>query len=95
MSVTTPELWRELHVRALTFEGEDDGVFLRRWSDKVPRFGGGCRCSSFWIRWMKFNPPVFHPSEKYFEWTVNGHNAVNQKLGKPQLSVDEARKLYV
>jgi hypothetical protein len=29
-----------------------------------------------------------------FEWTVNLHNIVNRDLGKPLMSLDDAKKLY-
>ena len=41
----------------------------------------------------KKNPPIF--GDTYFEWTVTIHNPVNQKLMKPTLSIEDARKLYL
>jgi hypothetical protein len=80
-------LWNELHSRAIKFTGTDDNLFLNTWSAKIPNFEGGCKCRSFYTLWRRQNPPNF---AKYFEWTVNLHNAVNTKLRKPTISLEEA-----
>ena len=85
------ELWKELHVRALNFKGEDDSPYLISFRSRIPRFTTGCSCKEFWIVWIRQNPPTF---DKYFEWTVKAHNAVNAKLGKPTYTVEEAREFY-
>lgn len=86
------ELWKELHLRALNFEGNNDIEFLKNFSKKIPRFTKGCACNEHWKNLVKQHPPVF--GEKYFEWTVTQHNEVNKRLGKPTYTVEEARKLY-
>jgi len=85
------DLWRELHEHALTYIGTNDGLFLLRWSKKIPNYEGGCKCRSFYRWWTKQNPPDY---ANYFEWTVKLHNAVNQKLNKPILSVEDAKLIY-
>ena len=32
--------------------------------------------------------------QRYFEWTVAQHNLVNARLGKPQLSVADAHRIW-
>jgi hypothetical protein len=86
------QLWKELHERAYDFKGTDDLVFLKGFATKIPRYTTGCKCREFWINYVKRNPPVF--GDKYFEWTVKCHNAVNTKLGKPVMSLEEAKKIY-
>ena len=39
-------------------------------------------------------PPVYDSPESWFEWTINFHNAVNAKLGKPTVSLDRAYMLW-
>lgn len=88
-------LWRELHMRALKYEGTNDTHFITVWSGKIPRYTGfKCRCKEFWEKWRLLNPPTF-TKEKYFNWTVDAHNAVNKKLGKSTLTYDEALKIYL
>lgn len=81
-------LWKELHTRAYNHNGSNDLVFIDMFSRKLKRYMTGCSCIDFWKKWKTDNPPIF-TKDKYFEWTVRLHNAVNKKLGKPivQLSV--------
>ena len=86
------DLWAGWHKRALNFKGKDDSPYLREFGQKIPRFTTGCKCKEFWNRWLKQNPPVY--GNKYFEYTVKCHNAVNKKLGKPEYTVEQARTFY-
>ena len=86
------ELWKELHKRALTFEGGNDYAYLQQFAKRIPRFQKGCACKEHWLAIVKTNPPKF--GKDYFEWTTTVHNLINQRLGKPVLTVEEARKLY-
>ena len=86
------ELWKELHLRALTFKGKDDTAFLREFAKKIPRYTKGCSCNEHWKKLVKQYPPVF--GDKYFEWTVEQHSRVSKRLGKPTYTVEEARKFY-
>jgi hypothetical protein len=87
-------LWKELHMRALTYEGLNDTHFISVWSGKIPRYTSShCRCAEFWGRWRTYNPPNF-AKDKYFKWTVEAHNAVNSKLKKPLMTYEEALSLY-
>ena len=84
-------LWKELHERALNFEGKEDRRYLYDFGRKIPRFTAGCKCREFWTIWIRSNPPDF---KNYFAWTVKAHNAVNKKLNKPELTSEEAKKIY-
>ena len=87
----TSELWKELHIQALMRNGaKEDRVFLSMFSHKVPKFGSGCNCSNFWMIYQRTNPPRFGNEFEYFIWTVEVHNAVNAKLGKRVLDLEEA-----
>lgn len=88
-------LWKELHERAITFTGTNDTAFIKQWSNKIPRFLKGCRCNEFWRKWLPKNRPDFSNNPtSYFAWTVKAHNAVNTKLKKPNVTVEEARKIW-
>ena len=88
------ELWKELHLRALNFTGDNDMEFLLTFAKKIPRFTSGCACKEHWAGVVKTNPPKFGPNGEYFAWTVSAHNQVNQRLNKPTYTVEEAKKLY-
>lgn len=90
-------LWIELHTRALSFKEKDDNMYLNSFVNRIPKYHK-CKCQEFWTAWIKSNPPSYGVNEnginKYFEWTVKTHNAVNQKLNKPLISLEDALKLY-
>lgn len=50
-----------------------------------------CRCESFYRQWKTVNPPTEPIS---FNWKYRLKSAVNEKLGKPNLSLEQARWLY-
>jgi len=85
------ELWKELHLRALTTM-TDDKAYIVAFARRIPRFTTGCKCKEFWNLWVRKNPPTY--GADYFAWTVSIHNAVNEKLDKPIMSVEEAHKIY-
>lgn len=80
-----PKLWEELHVAAK--EEKLTLSWLLRWESQVPSFG--CSCRDHWksIR----NSLPFQPT---FEWTWKAHNLVNEKVGHPQLSLEDAQKRW-
>ena len=84
-------LWKELHTRAYNHNGTNDDDFITQFGKKIPRFMTGCSCNEFWIKWIQTNPPKYGINE-YFEWTVKCHNAVNTKLGKAIMSLENAKK---
>jgi hypothetical protein len=88
------DLWKEIHVRALNFTSTNDMDFLTNFAKKIPRFTSGCACREHWLSIVKANPPKFGSNGEYFEWTVNTHNLVNIKLGKPTYTVEQAKSFY-
>lgn len=88
------QLWKDLHMNAINYTGTNNYRFLTNFGRRIPRYTTGCSCKEFWNKWKKDNPPTYGPNGEYFAWTVKAHNAVNKKLGKPEMTVDDARKLY-
>jgi len=84
-------LWIELHTRALDYTGTNDALYILNFGRRIPRYTTGCACQEFWNIWIRANPPNYRD---YFAWTVKAHNAVNAKLKKPIMSVDEATKIF-
>ena len=58
---------------------------LRAWEKKIPKFG--CGCNEFYKEWKRDNPPG---DSVGFEWKWRLKSAVNEKLGKDNLTLDEA-----
>ena len=66
-----------------------DPVWLAEWELSIP--GYGCQCRRDYALYKASTPPDFSSPEALWLWGFNLHNWVNRKLGKPELTVDEAR----
>jgi hypothetical protein len=86
-------LWGELHCRAINHDGSNDQKFINEFTAKIPRFMTGCPCNEFWNNWLRTHP-INYEKGKYFEWTVECHNAVNKKLNKPTVGLNEAEQYW-
>ncbi len=89
----TRRLWADLHRRALTttiINPEVEAAWLRKFDERVP-----CgECQSHWRRLLKQDPPDLSSPGGYFAWTVLMHNRVNERLGKPTATVEQARERW-
>jgi hypothetical protein len=65
---------------------------LAEWEICIPQYG--CPCKRFYAEWKAANPPDFSSPEAFFAWGVALHNAVNAKLGKPEITIDEAYSIW-
>jgi FAD-linked sulfhydryl oxidase len=84
-------LWNYLHTMATNFPNSprrsdklEARESLYHFVKNIPCLSP-CRTSA--INYMKVNPPNLESKEGYFDWTVNFHNFVNRKLGKPEQQV--------
>lgn len=84
-----PQLWRELHHWALTTDRRDAPRWLVRFATRI-----GCgECRREWETLVTEHPPDCSSNEALFAWSVAAHNAVNRRLGKPEMSL-EAAEVY-
>jgi hypothetical protein len=82
-----PAMWEKLHRRAGQYQG-DDSAWMKTFSSEVP-----CgKCRKDWREMLARTPPDW---DKYFAWTVDRHNEINAKLGKPIMSLEEARARWL
>lgn len=79
-----PEMWKWMHTAK-----DWDEARLMFWSGQLPC--GDCKRG--WLEILKAMPPVY--GDGWFEWSVAAHNAVNAKLGKPEVGFAEARARWV
>lgn len=89
------DLWRQLHQRPfdLAFQpSESDMAFLVSIGGEIP---GCAKCATNYANFIKNYPPDFSSAKTYFAWTVKLHNHVNRELGKPELTVEAARAVWV
>lgn len=89
------EHWKQLHRFAFTAteqQWQQASEWYAEWLSNVPN--AGCSCRSEWSKIESALPPDFSSREAFFAWTVEAHNRVNERLGKPVLSLHNARLLH-
>jgi len=69
-----------------------DAIGLANWEITIPQYE--CNCRRFYADWKAANPPDFTSPEAFFAWGVALHNAVNAKLGKQQITIEEAYSIW-
>lgn len=79
--------WIALHNGSIV-----DAAGLAEWEKTIPQYECGCR--AFYAKYKADNPPDFSTPEAFFAWGVALHNAVNRKLGKPELTIEEALSIW-
>ena len=80
----TRELWTELHLKI-----NPTKEWFASWLKRVPSYG--CKCADEFGAIINTNPPRF---DDWFRWTWEAHNAVNAKLGKPEIPWQKACELW-
>lgn len=83
-------LWKELHTYSYQNE-QDTKIWLNNWINKIPC--GECR--NHFKKIIEDFPPKTFSAESFFDWTVQVHNKVNEKLDKKQISLNEAKKIWL
>ncbi len=78
--------WAKLH----SYTGCDP-QWLDLWQYFIPQ---RCDCKDGYQKILEEMPPDFTSQDAFFAWGVRLHNAVNAKLGKPELTIDEARRIW-
>jgi hypothetical protein len=78
--------WAKLH----GYRGCDP-QWLDIWQYLIP---ARCDCKDGYQKILEQMPPDFSSPEAFFAWGVRLHNAVNAKLGKQQITLDEAYLIW-
>jgi hypothetical protein len=78
--------WTKLH----SYTGCDP-QWLDIWQYLIPQ---RCDCKDGYQRILAEMPPDYTSPEAFFAWGVNLHNAVNAKLGKQQITIEEALSIW-
>ena len=79
--------WERLHDGSILSKRD-----LLEWELTIPKYE--CGCQAFYAQHKADNPPDFTSPEAFFRWGVALHNAVNRKLGKPELTYEEALSIW-
>lgn len=100
LKIKGPALWKLWHSRAISFDaaGDTPGADEEKWVNEnitaqIPC--GSCK-QHFRGLWKALQPNFGGPMDRgeYFATTVDIHNRVNERIGKPTLTLEEARALY-
>lgn len=81
------EAWTSLH----QYQGCSP-TFVRDWEKLIPSYC--CSCRKDYEELKKLHPFDYSTPDRFFLSGIALHNAVNRKLGKPEVSIDEARKIW-
>jgi hypothetical protein len=79
--------WLLLHCNKMM-----DPAWIPIWHKFIPKH---CDCETEFTKILKNDPPDFSSPERYFAWTNRVHNKVNVKLKKPQMSLEEAERIWI
>ena len=79
--------WTPLHNGTVV-----DALSLANWELQIPQYG--CQCKKDYATYKAENPPDYSTSESLWLWGVALHNWVNRKLGKPEITIEDARKIW-
>lgn len=90
-------VWKLLHRLTLNASSNDKD-WLIPFIENLCKNTGCQECNKHATAYYKNNNPLNDYNRKgypgLFEWTVNFHNSVNSRIGKSQISIQEARNLY-
>jgi hypothetical protein len=90
ITLAGPRYWAELHLFALRHKpNREDYLWFDEWVQSLPF--NDCPCKSHLDLFVKENPPDW---KDFFAWTIELHNSVNDRIGKKQISVENARILW-
>jgi hypothetical protein len=93
-------VWMLLHRMCLNGRG-DDYVGILSFIELLVKNTGCDVCNKHAQAYLQTTDPTPKKAfflkgyEGLFEWTVNFHNSVNARIGKPQLELEDARTLYL
>ena len=82
-----PNAWLALHA----YDGCNP-VWHAEWELTIPNYG--CSCRKDYAEYKAANPPDFSSPYAYWLWGYNLHNWVNRKLGKTELTIEEALAIW-
>lgn len=88
-------MWRTVHFVALGFDEDHRDAYVAFYRSLVHAIPCSA-CSTHYAEMLKLDPVEQHvqDADALFAWTVEIHNAVNERLGKPTWTVDQAKEFY-
>jgi hypothetical protein len=87
-----PVIWRKMHGDALRWNGDPKAI--SEMIANVLKSVACGECRTHWANMVREFPPVVKTADQFFAWTVEVHNRVNERIGKPRITVSEAYAIY-
>jgi hypothetical protein len=69
-----------------------DAESLAKWELLIPAYG--CKCRKDYMAYKAENPPDLSSVESIWLWGFHLHNWVNRKLGKLEITIEEAYSIW-
>lgn len=92
-----PGIWFSIHLMAYNAKTQKEKEFVIK-QIRIIQHNFPCQeCKIHFLEYLNNHPPevtIKEGPEALFLWTVNFHNSVNYRRSYPQLSYEEAKKLY-
>ena len=96
LPINGPTAWHTIHTRYSSGEYWDSDAERRwyetKWLPTIPSYG--CKCREDWAELTKQHPIDFRTRYSAFKSLWFLHNKVNEKLGKPTITLENATNLY-
>lgn len=92
-----PPTWRTIHFIAAHFPlrpTPHDRDHFRAFIAQLPHVLPCDECKQHAVRLLAQLPPSVDSRDRLFDWSVEFHNRVNDRIGVPRLSLDAARTAY-
>jgi hypothetical protein len=87
-SLHGPTLWAKLHEWAKTADLADAAKWLDGFQTQIHNYS--CQCRTHWLAMVQRTPPRTASHAALQRWTLDRHNEVNKRLGKPEMAYEEA-----
>ncbi|HEX8342849.1 MAG TPA: ERV1/ALR-related protein [Tepidisphaeraceae bacterium] len=85
-------LWASIHRRPAAYDGNAEGELA--WVQVIDQQLPCGECRRHWRAMLTSLPPDLSSREAYFATTVEWHNTINRRLGKPVMTLDDARAVW-
>tara|TARA_Y100000591_G_C21695610_1_gene625500 strand:- start:27 stop:422 length:396 start_codon:yes stop_codon:yes gene_type:complete len=92
-----PKLWEVMHTFSYAYPVSPNNIEKQsamKFFTSIGHLIPCTHCSQHCLDYTKSNPPQVQNKESLINWVYNFHNAVNQRLGKPQYPRDKLDKKY-
>jgi hypothetical protein len=90
-----PGTWIVTHVLGLVSDESNDQQFYSLYIFRMVHALPCRKCRRHAVKYVdKFPVPTSKNEGSLFEWSVNFHNAVNKRLRKVLMTLDQAREIY-